>query len=510
MKQIGPTYCIQQIVEDCLTIIGLLQYQAHVGKEAATICSGVPAPLSGIKAYLEKCVGSYLLQLQKIASVPDGSTRMKKQARLARELLFDTEAAKICAALRSLVKLQLIQTKTKPVDASRVLKLAELLNIWAALEEPVTVEWQPKDKGGFRLVCKPGPFRKAQQIILRDVLLMMGIDNEFDFTRKGAGGEVGFRDEVIKSLCDQYDQWWTSDIADCFGSLKAGHLGWLHIHSRLMRNVVCLPKCALIKVVMPMAQVDHMVILKHINATYPDLPMDDTSQSISEMVTAHTKHVVRRGLPQGSCLSGLLARAFIGRELREAFEGKDVRCVSWIDDLVIATHTYDQVNDVQALVTTRLQSHPAGPILLHDDALHDIKTGPLVALGNVYQPGKGYKGSPVHVKPGLRRFHKFRNRLRKRIWDAGPGHCPFEIATDYARQWFGSNKAWTKVPIYSKEACVKFAIAYLQDWIDQVPFGGMTPKHWNASKPFGGFPDFIKNVPPLPHWLKKGGDGGSK
>src|SRR5262249_1275451 len=157
------------------------------------------------------------------------------------------------------------------------------------------------------LICKPGPLRKAQQIMLRDVLMMMGIDNEYDFTRKGAGGEVGYRNEVIKNLCDGYNWWWTADIANCFPSLKPGHFKWLPITRMLMQRVVYLPKCAKIEVVKPE---EPAAVLLYLKETYPDLPVDESS-SLYERVSFLTQVVVRRGLPLGSCLSVFLARAFI-------------------------------------------------------------------------------------------------------------------------------------------------------------------------------------------------------
>ncbi len=482
---------IQRVANDCEAAIKLLKYPAD---EAAA---------SELMAHLQECVSKHAEHLAAIAAVPKGNKRITKQMHKAKAILFDTGPARVCAALRALVKSCFIKKNTLPVEASRVIALAKAVSIWAKLNEPVTIVWKPKDNGGLRPICKPGPLRKAQQIMLNDVLLLLGIDNEFDFTRKGANGEIGFRDEVIKDLGDGYGHWWTVDIMTYFMSLKIGHFGWLHLHSHLMGNVVCIPECAKIKVDVSKVQGGYTTVLQYMKQAYPDLPVDSSSQTLSALVAAHSKHLVRRGLPQGSCLSVLLARAFVGRVLREEFADDDVRCLCWIDNVYVGTRTHCLAKKLQASVTKHLQSHPAGPIMLHDETLQDIKIGRLNALGYVFQPGKGYEGNPVHVKPGWKRIKSFYMRLRKKIWKAGPQGDPRKVAEQYACQWFGSNGAWTKVPFFSKNKCIMYALAYVEDWIDQVPFGGMTTKDWDPTKPYGGYFDLIKNVPPLPPWLKK-------
>jgi hypothetical protein len=350
----------------------------------------------------------------------------------------------------------------------RVLKLAKSLNVWAGLNESVRAEWLPKDKGGYRLICKPGPLRKAQQIMLRDVLMVMEIDNECDFTHKGAGGEVAFRDEVIKNLCGGYRWWWTPDVINCFPSIRPGHLGWLPIDRILMRRVVYLPGCAAVVVAKPE---DPAALLAYLKVTHLDLPVDGTS-SPSEQVVSFTHALVRRGLPMGSCLSVLLARAFLGRELREGLKDLDVRCLCWIDDLYVGARKHDLVSQAKAAMTKRLLGHSAGPIRLHDDGIQDVKQGRLKALGYDFEPGKGYGGTAVHVKPGRKRVDRHKARLAKKLEAAQPGADLFEIGERYARQWFGGNRAWTKVPYHSRRLCLDIAATYVDDWINKIPMGG--------------------------------------
>ncbi len=136
---------------------------------------------------------------------------------------------------------------------------------------------------------------------------MMGIDNEFDFTTKGGGGEKGLIKSICKDIENEHHWWWTPDIKDCFGSISSRHLGWLPIDRRLIRNIAYLPKCA--KIVVPTHK-DEEAILQYLHAKHSDLS-EDRLLSLDHL----TVQVVRRGLLQGSVLSPLLARSVIRREV---------------------------------------------------------------------------------------------------------------------------------------------------------------------------------------------------
>ena len=107
----------------------------------------------------------------------------------------------------------------------------------------------PKANGGYRLITKHGPRRMAQQFIVRDLLTAVGVDNEFDFARRGAGGEKALIREVCQRIEAGYRHWQNVDIKECFASLRPGHLGWLPVPEQLLRSVVFLPKCAKVGII---------------------------------------------------------------------------------------------------------------------------------------------------------------------------------------------------------------------------------------------------------------------
>jgi hypothetical protein len=82
--------------------------------------------------------------------------------------------------------------------------------------------------------------------------------------------------------------------------------------------VVLLPKCAKIKLVSTAAM---MAIAQ--SRSPKGNSVGNTSPTLHQTINMVTEKV-RRGLPQGAVLSPLIARAFVGRELRVALGGQEL------------------------------------------------------------------------------------------------------------------------------------------------------------------------------------------
>jgi hypothetical protein len=194
-----------------------------------------------------------------------------------------------------------------------IYKFAEELEVGEPLWELVRVKLLPKSKGGYRTITRDGPRRMAQRFIIRDLLTAVGLDNEYDYCRRGAGGEKA----MIRGVCQRtekgYREWQTADVVKCFASLKPAHLSWLPLPKELIRDVVFLPKCAKLEIVKK-----------------PAGSWGDTLLYPSDSLSTET---VRRSLPEGSVLSPLVARAFLGREIRAALGKQEVAILWWVDDL---------------------------------------------------------------------------------------------------------------------------------------------------------------------------------
>jgi hypothetical protein len=410
--------------------------------------------------------------LNRIGDVPISPERIKKQMRIAQREYLTSFPAKLTAAIRVLGLKCVGGKQGQPVTLGDVLAIAYKIDVSKPCQEPIRAFWEPKDNGDFRPLCDFGPQRRIQHTLLSDALLAAGVDSEFDFTRRGAGNEIGFRDEVIKALEDGYDWWWTADVANCFTSLKPGHFKGFHIDRIIMRNVAYIPKCAKVMVL----QKGSPALLGYLESAYPDLMATHATLAPNERMRRVTIDIVRRGLPQGSCLSIVLARAFIGRELRKMLEHYDGRPVCWIDDLAIGFDTKKSAKAAEGFLLEQLLQQPAGQVQLHKLRLIRSKHAPHYVLGYEFEPGRGYNGTPVHVKPSRKRTRRFKNRLTEklvtRLFDNEELELEeaLQIGESYARQWYGSMKAWTKVPNHSKSLCLFIAEIYVRDdyaWLEQ-------------------------------------------
>jgi hypothetical protein len=210
------TRCIRDIRDESLRAVAALQAEA-VDKTALA---------AQIKIYAAK--------LKLVAEAhPSG---YKKQNTVAKKLLLHSLDARVCAVLRAM------SGSGKLATPSDVLAGATKLSVWKPLPEPVRVVWKKKDNGGFRPIVISGPMRRAQCLMVQDMLLMMDIDSLIDCTKKGGGGEKRLIANVCKDIENETNWWWTPDIKNCFGSIRPGHFRWLPIDRRLITNVMFLPK----------------------------------------------------------------------------------------------------------------------------------------------------------------------------------------------------------------------------------------------------------------------------
>jgi Reverse transcriptase (RNA-dependent DNA polymerase) len=333
----------------------------------------------------------------------------KAKFKHTRDVYLSAFPTRVCATVRVFAK----TGRRGPLQD--IYQFAAKVDVWEVLSEPVRAMLLPKPKGGFRGITMHGPRRMAQQFIVRDVLTAVGLDNEHDYSRRGAGGEKALIRDACQLIEDGYWHWQIVGVVKCFASLKPGHLGWLPLPKELIRNVVFLPKCAKLEVV------------KKAAASW-----GDTLLYPSDELTTKT---VRRGLPQGSVLSPLVARAFLGREIRAALGKKEVATFRFVDDLTLGARSQPKLEHALEALRERLQGHPAGPILLHVEPPTSVQYGRVKVFGYVLEPGRGYGDNSVHVYPRRKRFDRFHRKLYDR-WKAAGQPLEVEALDDlYLKGW---------------------------------------------------------------------------
>jgi hypothetical protein len=220
----------------------------------------------------------------------------------------------------------------------------------------------------------------------------------------------------------------------------------LPLPKQLIRNVVFLPKCAKLEVVKK-----------------PATSLGDTLLFPSDALIHET---VRQGLPQGSVLSPLVVRAFLGREIRAALGKQEVVRLWWVDDLTLGARSRPKLEHALEALRERLQGHPAGPILLHVDQPTSVEHGRVRVFGYILQPGRGHGDNFVHVHPHHERFDRFHRKLYD-LWKAEGQPLSFEALEDFIlgrlAHWMPSQQAWTIVPVFSQKLALSCAVAYVSD-----------------------------------------------
>lgn len=454
---------VSRIRSDCLSALKTLKsWSDYPGKPGVPAVVGKPFRAADV-AFFARAIKNHCRSLKRVSEYAGDQS---KQRSLAAKILLSARDAHICAMLRAFVQCH------RYVAPLSLIEFAIKNKEWPVLSEAIVVEWRPKSfpSKGFREIAKSGPLRNGQRLVLRDVLLVSGVDSEIDFTRKGAGGERAFIQKVTKSIEDDHPWWWTPDIKNYFASLRPNHFKWLPVPKQLVMNVAFVPKCTKVRVKLPKDKEKLFAYLTKISPTHP----------VNTYMQYHsfTVQKTRLGLPEGSTLSPLLARGFVGREIRRSFGNTGIASYSFMDDLAIGACTQKDLTTAKEALSGGLSTNPAGPIELYDADILNANSWKstdkaLTLLGYEIRPGDGFgTDKPTHVKPGSIRIERFKNRLANKLRDVDPKDDIYAVGLEYFERWYDSQTAWTKVPEFTQQVSENIAFCYIVDFDKGIPMGG--------------------------------------
>lgn len=394
--------------------------------------SGSTTVKSDLNDY-QTAITAYLRQLCSLGKAAQTGSRTKIRA--AKERAFDGFAGRLVAIL------QATDDITQNLSFDDLEGRAKQLSMHETYNEVLTIKPEPKPGKPFewRPLGLSGRRRKAQQRILMDMALVMIGDSPCDSTVAGSGGEASQFTELTRAIGEGYHYWVSLDVCDYFPSLRPGHLAEYPLPKWMIENLLFLPPDTKIRFVDPKGGIciPACAIQK---ASESDLPYGYPYSMGSIRATFHK---VRQGLIQGDTCAPQIARTFLCREIQRTLNNKrEVAFCSHIDDVLLGARTQLELELSIKALAHRLQSHPAGPLKLHEYAIrHASET--FHYLGN--RVGLLKDGS-VHVRPGEKRFNRFRDRLLEKLKTstAFTKDELTEVAFAYARSWFRAQPAWTK------------------------------------------------------------------
>lgn len=382
--------------------------------------------------YVLKQITLYRHLLRNLTSASVRNRRARKKQLTATSM--ESFSTRLVAALRVHASVKRV------VSAGELIAFAEGVRMGEVYGETVTVKPYPPNAIKWRPIALTGVNRRTQQLILRDILLAREGDSPCDSTVAGAGGERALFQKIEALIKEGYTHFVSIDVVQFFPSVKPGHLAGFPLSPWAIKNLVFLPQMTSIRFIDP---INGISVSEQALLVNDADPFGCSSLYSSESVLSKLK-MVRQGLPQGDVLSPQIARMFLGREIQRTLEKRGVRWFTHMDDCLICARSPSKLRSALKALKKRLAHHPAGPIELYDHAIRHVDED-FFHLG--YRIGL-YKGGSLYVRPGVKRFDRFRGQLRARLAasSAFDNSKLLALAIDYAKRWFDAQQAWTKAP----------------------------------------------------------------
>jgi hypothetical protein len=336
-------------------------------------------------------------------------------------------------------KIVAVACEAKHDPASGSMPLAVLkaragkLDPFLPVSEPVRVTLEEKGDGSLRPIVKFGRRRRELQMMCADALEARLPASSFNFLEEGHGGMTAAISRLIENLeGGSYDRVVTTDIKNCFGSLRQELiLALLPLPAAVTQNVILIGN---------ETQVTATDEVTELLQQYPqyDLNFPDTA--------------ARQGLPQGSCTSGVvMSRAVLG-PLLNATSFAD-RLVQYGDDVAVPAKDEAEAKDILDVLRTCYESCPAGPLVIGRSKIQPISRTVYFCQYGLRRLPKFF-GGHIHVTPSCKSYERFKlkvmaicqlgeiDTIEARVYDylsrwprAFPLWKPHQVALEWLEVW---------------------------------------------------------------------------
>lgn len=297
---------------------------------------------------------------------------------------------------------------------------AAKIDLRADCGEPIRVVRQPKPNGGFRILTKFGVERTAEQLICRDLLQVLCQAPMADFSLGGGTSSAAMRVlDLHEQGCDFFV---VADVQDCFGSLA--HDG--------VKRALPLPKAVVENTINVNSEINKWKG-GGTNQTHKVAPIRDYYNM--------TEPSCRRGIPQGSSVSNLVAALMLDEVIRDADPD---RVVVYRDDFAIGASTHEEAVAISHAFKDRFLKCRAGPLTLKFCEIRSVEDG-FDFLGYRFKVCPPEFGGHFRARPSPRSNDRFRLGLIERCI-AGPLDQVCDVAHQYAQQWLASFGQWHRQP----------------------------------------------------------------
>jgi hypothetical protein len=274
-----------------------------------------------------------------------------------------------------------------------LVKVAEKLNPWEGTDEEVKVHVKPKESNEheFRTIMEFGLENRALQMMVKSVLDILADLHPSQFAVIG-GRNKAYRN-VLGALKDGYIHVIQVDIKDCFSSFNGERISDnLPVPPGVTRNVLLSRNLNLnpgnLLDILSMSHEDKSVVFKEVSGL---------------LDTFVPK--VRSGIPQGSCVSSLVAEILLASVIPVLPELG--RVVAYADNFLLMATNTDDLATMKIALGSVLKNHPIGPLRLETISSSDGMK-PFDFLGaEFFRMKSGY-----FLRPSQRNMWKFKHRFR--------------------------------------------------------------------------------------------------
>jgi hypothetical protein len=278
----------------------------------------------------------------------------------------------------------------RPTSEQRVV-IAEALNAWAGTTEDVTVVPQEKkgQPGSYRTIMKFGIEHRSLQELLRPLLEVLADIRPNQYVLNG-GLPAAIR-RAADLMADGYVWAIETDITNCFESFDG----------EAVPELLPIPK-----------EVTRRILLsQHLSLRLPTNQFGSAdSVDEEEVFIGELFPNVRRGIPQGSCVSSLVAEMLLAPSFDDLPQAG--ASIGYADNVLAMGRTEDDALAMTLAFWSGLSANPAGH-LMPKPCKHFEPGMPIEFLGHTLT----LVGSTVRIEPNPAKVAQFEKRCKSDLKD---------------------------------------------------------------------------------------------
>lgn len=222
---------------------------------------------------------------------------------------------------------------------------AENLNAFQGTREEVRLQLIPKDGNLCRPTLDFGIENRALQNLVRSVLLAIAELHPRQFaTRGGVPAAIA---QVVNAMNRGYCHAREIDIKDCYASFDGNKLvDLIPVPKKVIENVL-------------LSEHLNIIVPSALHHTCPGHGPADTDQKGVALLEKYLANA-RRGIPQGSAASPILAEMLLAPLLFQVPVGGEV--VAYADNILVLAKSDSDADAMTESLGIALKQHPAGPL----------------------------------------------------------------------------------------------------------------------------------------------------